>query len=197
MLIQIKNRWNDSIIFEGDFDCLASAIIEAVRKNAYLASANLAGAYLAGANLAGANLGGANLGGANLAGAKGVNKYLTTDLYMLYDQPGLIRAYKLINADGEGNYSRNNGHTPIKYEIGGAYEVPDANTDEREQCASGINLCTLPWAIREWREGYRVLMAEHTAADIAAIPIGSDGKYRVHRCKIVGEKYLKELGLAE
>ena len=37
-------------------------------------------------------------------------------------------------------------------------------------------------------------LAEFEAKDIAAIPIGSDGKFRVHRCTIVGEKDLAELG---
>jgi hypothetical protein len=35
-----------------------------------------------------------------------------------------------------------------------------------------------------------------TAKDIAAIPT-SDGKFRVHKCSIVGEKDLKEIGLED
>jgi hypothetical protein len=42
-----------------------------------------------------------------------------------------------------------------------------------------------------------VFVVEHTAADIAAIPIGSDGKYRVRRCTVVAEKTLEELGIAQ
>jgi hypothetical protein len=49
--------------------------------------------------------------------------------------------------------------------------------------------------MREWSAGYRILIAEFEAADIAAIPIGSDGKFRVFRCTIVGEKDLVEIGL--
>jgi len=111
-------------------------------------------------------------------------------LYLLRDQPGKVRAYKLVTADGVGPF--NGG---ITYRIGESCEVLDADTDEYRQCASGINLATLDWCMREWSAGYRILIAEFEAADIAAIPIGSDGKFRVFRCTIVGEKDLVEIGL--
>ena len=38
------------------------------------------------------------------------------------------------------------------------------------------------------REGFRILIVEFTAKDIAAIPTGTDGKFRLHRCKVVAEK---------
>ena len=157
---------------------------------ANLSGANLSGANLSGANLYGADLSGANLSGADLSGAKGINKYLCTPLLMLLDQPGAIRAYKLVKKNGEGPY--NGG---IKYEVGYSYSVDDANCDEHEQCAAGINLATLDWCMNNWCEGYRILIAEFTAKDIAAIPTATDGKFRVHRCTIVGEKDLKEIGL--
>jgi hypothetical protein len=115
------------------------------------------------------------------------------------DQPGAQVKYKLVHADGTGCGSTlgvyPQGVAPITYEIGMSYEVPDASTDETVACAAGIHLATLLWCMREWTEGDRILIAEFTAADIAAIPIGTDGKFRVHRCKIVGEKDLTELGL--
>lgn len=49
--------------------------------------------------------------------------------------------------------------------------------------------------LKEWRTGYRILVVEFTAADIAAIPVASDGKFRVHRCTVVAEKSLEEVGL--
>ena len=52
-----------------------------------------------------ANLWDAILGGANLRGAKNISRYLTTPLYLLLDQPGKIRAYKLINKQGEGPFN--------------------------------------------------------------------------------------------
>jgi len=157
---------------------------------AYLSGANLSGAYLSGADLSGANLSGAYLSGAYLSGANGINKNLCTPLLFLSDQPRKIRAYKLVNADMEGPY--NGG---IKYQKGKIASVEDANTDDTKQCAAGINISTLDWCMREWREGYRILIVEFTAKDIAAIPIATDGKFRVHRCKVVGEKDLKEIGL--
>ncbi len=111
---------------------------------------------------------------------------------MLCDQPGKIRAYKLVKENGEGPF--NGG---IIYAVGKTYSVKDANTNENEQCAAGINLATLDWCIKEWQTGYRILIAEFTAKDIAAIPIGSDGKFRVRKCKIVGEKNLKEIGVVK
>jgi hypothetical protein len=109
---------------------------------------------------------------------------------MLLDQPGKIRAYKLVNEKDEGIY--NGG---LKYIIGKSASVKNANTDENVQCAAGINVATLEWCMREWKEEMRILLVEFDVKDIAAIPIGSDGKFRLHRCDVVGEKDLVELGL--
>jgi hypothetical protein len=87
------------------------------------------------------------------------------------------------------------GGTPINYRIGATVEVPDADRNELVQCGAGISLATLDWCLREWRKGYRILIAEFEASDIAAIPIAGDGSFRVVRCTIVGEKSLEELGI--
>lgn len=153
-----------------------------------LSGADLYGANLSRANLSRANLYGANLYGANLYGAKGIEPERCTPLLMLLDQPGKIHAYKLVNADGEGPF--NGG---IKYEIGKAYKVDDAETNEGIQCAAGISLATLDWCLQSWQTGYRILIAEFAAKDIAAIPTATDGKFRVHSCEIVGEKDVSHL----
>ena len=111
---------------------------------------------------------------------------------MLLDQPGNIRAYKLVNKNGVGPF--NGG---IKYEIGQRFTVFGADTDIGNQCGEGINLATLDWCMKEWQEGYRILIAEFTATDIAAIPTATDGKFRVRCCTIVGEKDLAEIGLVK
>jgi hypothetical protein len=111
-------------------------------------------------------------------------------LLLFLDQPGKIRAYKLVNANMEGPY--NGG---VKYLKGKVASVENADTDDTQQCGAGINIATLDWCMKEWREGYRILIVEFTAKDIAAIPRATDGKFRVHRCKVVGEKNLKEIGL--
>jgi hypothetical protein len=170
---------------------------------AYLQDADLWGAYLQDADLRGANLRGANLRdadlrdadlwgaylwGAYLQGAKGIIPERVTPLLMLLDQDGKIRAYKIVNENNEGIYKGG-----LKYEIGATLEVEDANTDPNEQCAEGINLCTLDWCLKEYREGYKVLICEFEAKDIACIPTATDGKFRCHRVTVVGEKDISEL----
>ncbi len=74
MLVTIRNRWNNEVIYECEADSLRAAVEECAKlgkplAGAHLAGANLAGAHLAGASLAGAYLSDANLAGAHLAGA--------------------------------------------------------------------------------------------------------------------------------
>jgi hypothetical protein len=202
MKIEIKHRWTNKILFSLKTETLKLAVETGVKqgadlqnaylRGAYLQDADLQGAYLRGADLQGADLRGADLQNAYLRGAKGINPYQTTPLLILRDQPERIRAYKLVNRFSVGPY--NGG---ITYKRGQTYEVKDANTDENEQCAPGINLATLDWCMLHWQKGYRILVVEFIAKDIAAIPTATDGKFRVYKCKIVGEKDLKEIGLIE
>ena len=74
MKYQIKNRYDDRVIYECELpdntnNPMRAALIKAVGERAYLGSANLGGANLSGADLSGANLSFANLGGADLSGA--------------------------------------------------------------------------------------------------------------------------------
>ena len=200
MKVEIKSRWTGSVLFSLETESLKLAVEAAVKQGAYLTGAYLTGADLRGADLrgadltdadlTGADLRGADLRGADLRGAKNLNKFAVCSLLMLLDQPGKIRAYKLVKADGLAPF--NGG---IIYEIGKKPEVASANTDEFAQCAEGINLGTLDWVIGHYQQGYRILIAEFEAKDIAAIPIATDGKFRVFRCEIVGEKKLSEIGL--
>ena len=155
-----------------------------------LSGADLSGANLSGADLSGAYLGGADLSGANLSGAMGVDLWRTSSLAMLRDQPGKIRAYKLVDVDGRGPH-----YPSITYTVGESYSVPDANTAETVQCGRGINVASMDWILREYVSGQRILVVEFEAADIAAIPLGTDGKFRLHRCTVVAEKDLKEFEL--
>ena len=75
MNIQIKNRYTDAIIHEGDYVNILEALSAAIKSGANLSGANLSRADLSRANLSradlsGANLYGADLYGANLSGAK-------------------------------------------------------------------------------------------------------------------------------
>ena len=79
MKIEIKNRFNDSVLFahECEENTLKITLGMALKAGADLGDANLYGANLGGANLRGADLGGANLRDANLGGANlyGANLY--------------------------------------------------------------------------------------------------------------------------
>ena len=190
MKFEIKNYLTGTLLFSVETENIKLAIELAIKSGADLYRANLSRANLSGADLYGANLFRADLYGANLSGANGVNKNLITPLRLLLDQPGNIRAYKLVNSSLEGPY--NGG---IKYLKDKTQKQSNCNTDELEQCGAGINLATLDWCMREWQPTYKILIAEFTAKDIVAIPIATDGKFRVKKCKIVGEKDLKELEL--
>jgi Family of unknown function (DUF5758)/Pentapeptide repeats (8 copies) len=71
MLIEIKNRYNNSVLFAHDAEpnSMRITLEQAIKARANLSGANLYGANLSGANLYGANLSSANLYGANLSGA--------------------------------------------------------------------------------------------------------------------------------
>ena len=189
MSIDILDRWTRAVLYHSEnASDIRAAVLQAIKAGANLSDANLSGANLSGANLSGAYLSGADLSGAHLSGAEGVEAWRCTPLMMLLDQPGPIRAYKLVNANSDGPY--NGG---IVYKIGQDYAVENANTGPTCDYGAGINLATLDWCLRAWREGYRVIVMEFTAADIACIPIGTDGEFRVRRCKAVAEKDISAL----
>jgi len=180
--------------YESVKDCLErnkdKSFYRANLRSADLRSADLRYADLRSADLHCADLRSADLHCADLRYAKGINKYLTTPLYSMLDQVGVIRAYKLVNDKNEGVY--NGG---LKYIVGETVEELKAETNEMKDCGAGINLATLDWCIKEWEKSYKILIAEFTKDDIACIPVSSDGKFRVYRCTIVGEKNLKEIWL--
>ena len=134
------------------------------------------------ARKAGANLRDANLGAANLWAAKGLAPERVNDLLLLLDQVGPIRAYKLVDSAYQSPIQSSG---KITYRMGETVEAK-ADTDPDTQCGKGINLATLPWCLKNWQSGYRVLVMEFKKTDIAAIPIG-DGKFRVSKAKVIRE----------
>ena len=134
---------------------------------------------------------GADLFRADLFKAVGFDPRRCNDLLMLLDQPGAIRAYKLVSADYGSPIQTD--HRLI-YKVGKTLKVAKPNTAPTVLCGAGINVATLPWVMREWSEGKRILLVEFTAADIAAIPVG-DGKFRVRKVTVIRELDLVELGL--
>ena len=69
MKIQIKNRWDDSVIFECEANSIKLAVKLAIEANANLSSADLSYADLSSASLSSANLSFASLSFANLSSA--------------------------------------------------------------------------------------------------------------------------------
>ena len=173
MKFEIKNWSSGALIFSIETDSWKLAIEAAVKANADLRYADLNHADLRSANLR----------YANLRSAKGYTSNWFTPLRILLDQPGKIRAYKLVTDKGIGPF--NGG---ITYEIGKSYSVKDALIDEFQDCGPGINVATLDWCLRNWRPSYKVFIVEFKAEDIACIPVETDGKFRLHRCKVVGKK---------
>ena len=66
MKIQIRNRWNNSVMYEIEADSLKEAVEKLVREGKSLSGADLSGADLSGAYLSGAYLSYADLNDANL-----------------------------------------------------------------------------------------------------------------------------------
>jgi hypothetical protein len=79
MKFEIRNRWNDSVIFEIEADSFVKAVEQKIAERA-----NLYGANLYGANLYGANLYGANLYGANLTDTKNLVKLMGVEPGNIY-----------------------------------------------------------------------------------------------------------------
>ena len=177
-MIEIKSRWDGRILYTAEN---AQDVRAAVRE-AVASRANLSDAYLRDANLSGANLSDAYLSRAYFSRATGIAPERCTDLLMLLDQVGKIRAYKLTKPDGSGPTYRG-----LTYEVGKTVKAADANTDPDDHCGAGVNLATLPWCLSQWQPGYRIFVCEFTRADIAAIPTATDGKFRTHRCRVVRE----------
>ena len=187
-MIEIKSWRDGRVLFTAkNATDVRQAVEEARKAGADLGGADLGGANLGGADLRGANLGdaylrGAYLGGADLRGAKGFQPERVNDLLMLLDQVGKIRAYKLVDSEYRSPIQSSG---KLTYEIGSTVEAK-ADTNPTVHCGAGVNVATLPWCLKNWHPGYRVLVVEFTAKDIAAIPVG-DGKFRVSKCRVVRE----------
>jgi hypothetical protein len=163
--VAIKNRWSGETIYEAEISCspdtLPSIKLGLAVKAALKADANLADA---------------NLARANLADAKGFIPERTTHLASIRFLP-VCHAFKVVNEKGEGHI--NGG---LKYKLGKRVSVKDADDNPSTMCSTGIHVADLPWCLREWREGYRILLIEHSPDDIACVPYGTDGKYRLKGC---------------
>ena len=189
VMTAIKDYRTGEVLFSDNSLSLEDLVRKAIKEKK-----SLSGADLSRANLSMANLSRADLSGAYLSGAAGIDPRRTNPLLILLEQPGPIRAYKLLDKKGRSPFWSG---SKLSFPIGASLEVPDANTDPNVEFGAGINVCTLDWAIRNWEPGRLIRVVEFTAADIACIPTATDGKFRLHRCTVVGEKDLVELGLVQ
>ena len=100
----------------------------------------------------------------------------------------LLRAWKYLK-NGKSPYRKSS------YKIGKVYAEKDYSTDERITCDKGLNVATLQWCLNDSQSDSEFIEVEFYTKDIIAVPFATDGKFRVHRCKIIGEKDLKKIGL--
>lgn len=91
-------------------------------------------------------------------------------------------------------YTRPNGSSPVKpkhqpkltCKKGAFLEVQEANTDYRATCAAGVNVGTEAWCRQEMRKGDKLWAVEFQGTDIACVPGGSNGNFRLYRGTVVG-----------
>jgi uncharacterized protein YjbI with pentapeptide repeats len=144
-------------------------------RRANLTGANLTGTDLTGANLTGAVLTGANLMGAVLKGAVGLKRPVVYE-----SRGGWLYAYKAVTLKRTGPT-----FPGLHYGDGETVSVDGADTSEA-LCGSGVNVATLDWC-RKNHPGPAIVKVRFRKVDIASIPYASDGKFRLHRCTVVGE----------
>ena len=98
------------------------------------------------------------------------------------DSRGMARAYKVTNQSGKGVYKGGVNYAEHKEFIA------ELDKDVMQQCASGINLATFAWCLNKKQEGRRLfLMSFKVSPENICVPVGSDGKFRVAKCRKIGE----------
>ena len=154
---------------------------------ANLRSADLSCADLRYANLRSADLRCADLRCADLSKTILENINWLTWIGITVNHKGVGYGYKVINAKGEGIYQGG-----INYLQADTFEVLTVNPDVYEQCGCGINLATFNWCVANKKsDDNRVLLMEFDLMDgdkpNVICPVASDGKFRVRKCRKVGE----------
>jgi hypothetical protein len=106
---------------------------------------------------------------------------------------GRVRAYKHVTKDLKSPHQTS---TALQYKIGEMVEVKDAVTNEKTDCAAGINLAAPVWCLSHMKKAEhkddRALAFEFDMEDLAAVPVNTDGKFRVFRALCVEEVDTKD-----
>jgi hypothetical protein len=90
-------------------------------------------------------------------------------------------AFKFTNAQGK---SPMHSHPSLTYKTGHVVEVKNADTDKNDTCSHGVNVATRAWCENEHRGDSRLFLVHFTPKDIACVPHGTDGKFRLFRCTV-------------
>ena len=157
-------------------------------RDADLRDADLQGANLRDADLRDADLRDADLRDADLQGANNLPKIHQSDLAILKQQKGKLRAFKYLN-DSISPYQDK------EYKVGETYESKNYSDDERILCAEGLNVATLGWCLRDTNgdSGKTYIEIEFEPKNIVAIPYNTDGKFRVKKLTVIRKIPKKEL----
>jgi hypothetical protein len=107
------------------------------------------------------------------------------DLSKLERHNGRVRAFKYTTKEGKS--PTRTGPEALTYQVGDVIEVVDADTDKSADCSYGINLGTQDWIKKNRYGENRVFACEFEIEDLAAVPSGSDGKFRVFKCEVMEE----------
>jgi len=83
---------------------------------------------------------------------------------------------------------------PIYYEDGETFSIK-ADTNTERDCSYGINVATLGWCLENKSSNHAIIVVEFDRKDIACISHYSTGKFRIHKCKVLGllSKLRKEI----
>ncbi len=109
------------------------------------------------------------------------------DLDKLKGFKGTVRAYKGVTKDyGSPGWSQ--GKPVLSYKVGDTPEVLNADISDTA-CAAGVNLGPKSYVTKEYPSpGHNHMVVEFECPkDLASVPSGTDGKFRVFRCKVVSE----------
>lgn len=192
MDVKIKNRFTDKVIISGNYTSIKDALKQnrgADLRSADLGGADLRGAYLRGADLRGADLEGADLRDADLRGADLL--LALPDLYALKGQPpDTTLVYWKYLYDGKSPYQNS------AYEVGEEYTFEQCDDNEYKACGVGGNVATLSWCLRDAQPHAEFIEVEFQVKDIVAVPINTDGKFRVRRLRVL-KKYTREEAVAK
>ena len=191
-IFEIRNRLNNSVMFEVEADTLRQAVEKAVACGAYLRGADLRDAYLTGADLRGTNLRGADLRGADLRGADLRGADLRgADLRGAYltNTKGLV---KLMGVEPGNCYWKrfdeglNNNDYQFYVGLNTLRDGEVFAADDRETCSyPGFHFASRSWCAVNY--GDRPLEARIRIPEDAQInePYASDGKASASAIEII------------